>query len=74
MAKIKCEINENSTLVKFEAVQIGEIFVIGGVPFIKIYKDSHWADAISLSDGKFGCITDDTLVVYIKSAELKLTI
>ena len=74
MAKIKCEINKNSTLVNFEEVQIGEIFVLGGNPFIKIYKDSYWADAISLADGKFGCITDDTLVVYVKSAELKLTI
>lgn len=74
MAKIKCKINENSTLVKFEAVQIGETFVIGGVPFIKIYKGDHWANATSLADGKLGYITDDTLVVYVKSAELKLTI
>ena len=75
MAKIKCEIKEDSTLVKFEAVQIGEIFVCDGHPFIKICPhERFWADAISLEDGKFDCIAVDTLVTYVKKAELKLTI
>lgn len=70
MARIKCNINEDSTLIKFEAVQHGEVFVADCKPFVK------WSDtsAFSLMRGDILTFKDDTLVTYVKKAELKLTI
>lgn len=77
MAKIKCEINEDSTAVKFEAVEIGEIFVSDGMPYYKPYCRpgvENYYNAISLTECGWRHFHDDDLVAYVKSAELKLTI
>ena len=70
MAKIECKINEDSTLVKFKAVQMGEVFVADGEPYYKFSKDS----ALRILVGVWNHFDDDDLVIYVKFAELKLTI
>ena len=74
MAKIKCEINEDSTLVKFEAVEKGEVFVCNGEVFVKVDPLPGGINAIRLDTYSRGYFSNDTLVTYVKSAELKLTI
>lgn len=73
MAKIKCEINENSSLVKFEAIEDGEIFIRDDMPFIKLHSD-HRNNAFCLTECEWLYFFDSTLVTYVKSAELKLKI
>jgi hypothetical protein len=70
MAKIKCEIKEDSILVEFGALQEGEIFLYHDAPFIKA-NDNHVPNLIN---GRWTLIDDDEPVTYVKSAELKLTI
>lgn len=70
MARIKYEINEGSTLVKFGALQQGEVFVADGKPHYKFNK----VNALRISDGVWRYFDDDVLVTYVKKAELKLTI
>lgn len=70
MAKLKFDIQENSTLVKFSALQEGEIFLYHNTPFIKA-NNNH---VPNLVNGYWTLIDDDELVTYVKSAELKLTI
>ena len=79
MAKIKCEVKEDSTLVKFEAIEIGEIFVCGENEFIKtgLWKSiiGDTVNAFRLNNIAYGAFfDDDELVTYVKEAELKLTI
>ncbi len=74
MSKIKCEINEDSTLIKYNALQDGEIFIRKGEPCIKLRGEYYKEHAIRLKDGSFVIIESDELVTYVKSAELKLTI
>lgn len=79
MAKIKCEINEDSILVKFESLVEGEVFVMGGKACIKvdkIYTDRtvEYVNAIGLESREAYELPDDALVTYVKKAELKLTI
>ena len=73
MAKIKCEIKEDSTLVKFEAIEDGEIFVRDDTPFIKLHR-GNLNNAFCLTECEWLYFFDSTLVTYVKSAELKLTI
>lgn len=70
MSKIKCEIKEDSTLVKFEAVQVGEVFIQDKMPLYKLSGD----EALNMSDSDIVWIQPSDLVIYVKSAELKLTI
>lgn len=70
MAKVTYEINEDSTLIKFGALQEGEIFLYHNPPFIKA-NDNHVPNLIN---GHWTLIDDDELVTYVKKAELKLTI
>ena len=70
MAKIKCEINEDSTLVKFEAIENGEVFMYNGEV---LYKFNDFA-TINLVEDRLTELNNNTLVTYVKSAELKLTI
>ena len=71
MARIKCETNEDSTLIKYLAVQYGEIFMCDGAVYIKAQTEGK---AVSLDDGMLIPFDDNELVTYVKSAELKLTI
>lgn len=71
MAKIKCEIDEDSTQIKYLAVQYGEIFICDGAVYIKAQIEGR---AVSLDDGTLIPFDDGELVTYVKSAELKLTI
>lgn len=73
MAKIKCETKEESTLIKFEALEEGEVFLVGNDPCVKLRDDSV-INAISLLSGLFCEYQPNALVTYVKSAELKLTI
>ena len=70
MARIKTTINESSTLVKFEAVQVGEVFIQDKMPHYKLSGD----EALNMSDSDIVWIQPNDLVTYVKSAELKLTI
>lgn len=73
MAKIKYEINEDSTLIKFLAVEDGEIFIRDEMPFYKTGGDCYY-NAINLAECEWLHFYDNTLVTYVKKAELKLTI
>lgn len=70
MAKLKFSINENSTLIKFCALQEGEIFLYNNAPFIK--SDNNQVP--NLINGCWTLIDDDELVTYVKRAELKIEI
>lgn len=70
MAKIKCNINEDSTLVKFESLQNGEVFLCNGKPY---YKFNKFAVIDIMEDGAIN-FNGDELVTYVRKAELKLTI
>lgn len=73
MAKLKIETNRDTELIKFEALQVGEVFIATmGETCMKI--SGTFADAVCLDDGCWMSIDDDALVTYIKKAELKLTI
>lgn len=74
MARIKCNINEDSTLVKFEAIENGEIFVRDEMPYLKVKNIDRIVNALSLMGGETYSFPDDELVTYVKKAELKLTI
>ena len=74
MAKIKCEINENSILVKFESLQGGEVFLVGSNAYVKADCYYNPINAFRLSDGLATRFNDDALVTYVKKAELELTI
>ena len=79
MAKIKCKINEDSTLIKFGSLQNGEIFIMNGKACMKIDKiyigaKIHYLCAVCLEDREIYELPDDELVTYVKKAELKLTI
>ena len=71
MARIKYEINEDSTLVTFQSLQFGEAFVYQGEPYMVAFKDGK---AVSLEDGTIIPFENTELVTYVKKAELKLTI
>lgn len=73
MAKIECEIKEDSALVKFEAIEDGEIFVRDDMSFIKLNRGNR-NNAFCLTECEWLYFFDSTLVTYAKSAELKLTI
>lgn len=74
MSKIKYEINEDSTLIKYDALQAGEIFIRKGEPCIKMRGEYYKECAIHLKNGGLVAIESDELVTYVKSAELNLTI
>lgn len=75
MAKLKIETNRDTELIKFEALQVGEVFVMKkGDACMKMLDTFAGANAVCLNDGCWMNIDDDTLVTYIKKAELKLTI
>ena len=74
MAKIKCDFKEDSTLVKFRALQNGEVFVYSeydGEAYMKTIIDNQ---AICLADGDIVRMDNEELVTYVKKAELNLTI
>ena len=73
MAKIKCEMAEDSTLIKFESVQFGEVFIYQNEPYMKALGIGE-LKAMSLDSGDIIMFDDDDLVTYVKKAELKLTI
>lgn len=73
MARIKCEINEDSTLVKFESLQFGEVFICQGEPHIKVLGIGE-RKAMCLKNGDIIRFDGDDLVTYVKKAELNLTI
>ena len=70
MARIKCNINEDSVLVQFGSLRKAEIFIHNATPFCKMDN----IKGVNLVDGKEWDFSGDTLVTYVKTAELKLTI
>lgn len=70
MAKIEWDIKEDSTLVKFEAVRVGEVFIQDKMPLYKLSGD----EALNMSDSDIVWIQPNDLVTYVKKAELNLTI
>ncbi len=75
MAKLKIETNRDTELIKFEALQVGEVFIVkSGSTCMKMIDTLKDANAVCLNDGCWMGIDKDTLVTYIKKAELKLTI
>ena len=77
MAKIKCEIKEDSTLVKFGALHNGDLFIFNGKPYIAMYEigdEESPVNAFILDEGFPTHFDYNCLVTYVKSAELKLTI
>lgn len=71
MAKLKIETNRNTELVKFCTMQDGEIFVYNGGTYVRL-ENTWWG--ICITDGSSEEFEDDTLVTYVRRAELKLTI
>ena len=72
MAKLKIETNRDTELVKFEALQVGEVFIMtNGETCMKMIGAFA---AVCLDDGRWMNIDDNALVTYVKKAELKLTI
>jgi hypothetical protein len=78
MAKLKVETNRDTELIKFEALQVGEVFYYDNNACLKIdelhVRPGVVINAVSLENRKVYQILDDVLVTYIKKAELKLTI
>lgn len=70
MAKIKVNTIDDSTLIKFDAVQHGEVFIDDCGPFIKCAETA----AFKLTSGSIMTFKEDVLVTYVRRAELKLTI
>ena len=70
MARIKCELNGNIVLVKFESLQDGEVFFFNGKPY---YKFNKYA-VIDIMGDRATNFNGDDLVIYVKKAELNLTI
>lgn len=70
MAKIKVNTIDDSTLIKFDAVQRGEVFIDDCEPFIKCADTA----AFKLTSGSLMTFKEDVLVTYVRRAELKLTI
>ena len=71
MAKIKCNINEDSTLKRFDALGFGEMFIYDDVPYMVVTKEGK---AVCLEDGAIIPFEDTDLVTDVKKAELNLTI
>ena len=77
MARIKCEINEDSTLVKFGSLQNGDLFIFNGKPYIAMYEigdEESSVNAFILDEGFPTHFDYNALVTEVKSAVLKLTI
>ena len=74
MAKLKVEMNRDTELVKFEVLQNGEVFMFEGEEHIKVDCYISEVNAVRLSNGLAEGFDGDTLVTFVKKAELKLTI
>ncbi len=74
MAKLKVKTKEDSTLVRLDSLQYGEVCLMDGVPYMRAYQPD--CTMVDLTDGSLKFIADakGTLATYVKSAELKLTI
>jgi hypothetical protein len=72
MAKITVDVSKESTLVRFDSLRNGEVFVSLGAPHIKVNMGKF--NSFGLISGIFEAFVDDDLVTYVKKAELKLTI
>ena len=71
MSKLKVETSEESRLVRFDALKIGEVFVSGGG---RVCIKTNNKEAIDLEYGVYVILDEKTLVTYVEKAELKLTI
>ena len=75
MAKLKVETNRDTELIKFEALQVGEVFIMkNGEACMKMLDTFAGANTVCLNDGRWMNINDDALVTYVRKAELKLII
>jgi len=74
MAKLKVKTKEDSTLVRLDSLQYGEVCLMDGVPYMRAYQPDCMM--VNLTDGFIKFIDDPkgVLVTYVKSADLKLTI
>lgn len=72
MAKIAFYSDDNRTKVKFCSISVAEVFAYKGDTYFKI--DAEGLNIICLKDGKMYRMDDDTLVTFVKRAELMLTI
>lgn len=73
MARINYDIDEDSTLVKFESLQNGEVFIFQGEPYMRTLGVGE-RKAMCLKDGDIILFVNSDLVTYVKKAELNLTI
>lgn len=71
MAKVKIETNRDTELVKFCALEVGEIFMYDGKAFLRCISTEL---AMCLNDAHVWGFKDDDLVTCVRKAELKLTI
>lgn len=71
MSKLKTETIRDTELVRYDSLEVGEIFVYADNAYIRT-DNTHWA--VRLSTGGFVQFNDEELVSYVKRAELKLTI
>ena len=74
MAKFKVAINKDTELVKFEALQNGEVFICENEEHIKVDCCLPQINAVRLSDGIAEGIDNNKLVTYVKKAKLELII
>ena len=74
MAKIKMNTIDDSTLVRLDSLQYGEVCLMDGVPYMRAFQPDCMV--VNLTDGFIKFINDPkgVLATYVKSAELKLTI
>ena len=72
MAKIAFYSDDDSTKVKFCSLSVGEVFVYKGDTYFKL--DAEGLNVVSLKNGEMYHMDDDTLVTFVRRAELMLTI
>lgn len=72
MAKIAFYSDDDSTKVKFCSLLVGEVFVYKGDTYLKL--DADILNSVNLKNGDMECVEDDTLVTFVRRAELMLTI
>jgi hypothetical protein len=74
MAKLKVEMDRDSTKVKFCSIRDAEIFVVQGKTCMRTERLLAKINAVCLDNGDWMELEDDVLVTYVQKAELKLTI
>lgn len=72
MSRIAFYTDDDTTKVKFCSLSVAEVFVYKGDTYFKL--DAEGLNVISLKNGEMYHMDDDTLVTFVRRAELMLTI